>query len=1216
MNKCITKIEKKQHNSNTRTSFDEFGRVEFQKCSDNAMKMMRKRKGRLYSLGATASDGPKREGRGRLDRLKTIGTFDLGTETIDRQKLIDEKTGRVNYLKHEHFAKSLQSREGTPRRIVNKNLVSVGIKYHRSAEDCIQKKQNPMKTEGKARSLSIGSNSSQAAKEFERTKPITTTTEFTVHAANIESPLCKTPCSENKNPRKTLTKTRNIVRTDSELFADHIMQESSNSNNGDSSQPTSETPSSNRDSINRLYDLDIETIDDMPLKTEPDPFDSDAVFSDGSDLERIEREYQEIVRSSLKREYKSDGDTLDEVGKKDKENKWHNQSIENEIEYYGTGPEKPTDVARQTSSSEVSTISLTRKSEELPPKKCDAVPKNSSSFFKLIPKDEHKSTTSETSNERSSKSNLAESIKTNLFEKRFSKFKKMNKLLKCKRFSTSALYEKRKSPGVTSPSGDTSSPSIKSRSSPNKTNNKDSIYSSKPSLFNKTLQSYKKSRMFSRSSRSNNELYSKTGSKTRLGEMSKSSTEISRCRPTHFKFSTKRLTKDLKNNSSACLHVPTVHSPLSEEFYNKTGSVRLSAVELYEKFCSEDFGGLYKDEARYMGNHGGEKVGYMRYKRRPLLRQKSEPKFSMSHYDANSGLMYLHEEEDESIYGIDNYMEKHDECYDEYEDDFDEQGDDYEDEEELDDEEYDEEEEDERDLEEIDEDDINHEPHRSYYSSRKRSSVKSHSLENIIQSEGEDIYEDKYENHASRLYYSEGEDDGTDLKIQKTDTEICGVDSEIDEIYLMPDDSKYAEYESYYLKRQDQIREDNSHDAGDGVSVTNSMYKIEENDNLSESNDDEVLTIYKINVREDATMSHDAAMAKDTPRNIYMYDTSSSDGQQPHEVQADESSIQSTAIDRSPSIKSRKSQETDVFELLSSASENDHSGSTLTEYEFDTVKNLYTDSCSTSKLSLSIKSEIFDNYTVTIDNPKEIQNFSFEDFTLTPDGSIGETADSLTAVSPNRESPAEGSKDNSVIKTIHDNNTVSMIDTESEKRNSIIETIDKFLCSERNSANLSFTHAEDIEKMDDQIEKFFNEQEKRQDLSNEPEIQLFDTDETPFENVVSSFTTELNKEFDLLFSKAHDNECLELKKSPNNSPSKNSFKTNLSNVPLRYSMEKLEPIMITNHETSTNKSNNRNANSNNHDSNTKTKSVKNTKFNKTRSKSLGNLNRKTRCFLL
>lgn len=45
----------------------------------NGKMMQRKKKGRLYSLGG--NDPPKRA-RGRLDRLKTVGTFDLGNETL------------------------------------------------------------------------------------------------------------------------------------------------------------------------------------------------------------------------------------------------------------------------------------------------------------------------------------------------------------------------------------------------------------------------------------------------------------------------------------------------------------------------------------------------------------------------------------------------------------------------------------------------------------------------------------------------------------------------------------------------------------------------------------------------------------------------------------------------------------------------------------------------------------------------------------------------------------------------------------------------------------------------------------------------------------------------------------------------------------------------------------------------------------------------------
>lgn len=55
----------------------------------NGKMMQRKKKGRLYSLGG--NEPPKRAPRGRLDRLKTVGTFDLGNEMTEMAQHLDEQ---------------------------------------------------------------------------------------------------------------------------------------------------------------------------------------------------------------------------------------------------------------------------------------------------------------------------------------------------------------------------------------------------------------------------------------------------------------------------------------------------------------------------------------------------------------------------------------------------------------------------------------------------------------------------------------------------------------------------------------------------------------------------------------------------------------------------------------------------------------------------------------------------------------------------------------------------------------------------------------------------------------------------------------------------------------------------------------------------------------------------------------------------------------------
>lgn len=108
--------------------------------------------------------------------------------------------------------------------------------------------------------------------------------------------------------------------------------------------------------------------------------------------------------------------------------------------------------------------------------------------------------------------------------------------------------------------------------------------------------------------------------------------------------------KEKKPSSSSCVYTEPCHSPLSEEFYNKTGSVRLSAIELYHKFMLEDFVGLYKQEPGLDDLDGTYDSHYdyrKRYARKSarLLKQKSEPKFTFrgdpADYDPREGL-YRH----------------------------------------------------------------------------------------------------------------------------------------------------------------------------------------------------------------------------------------------------------------------------------------------------------------------------------------------------------------------------------------------------------------------------------------------------------------------------------------------------------------------------------------------------------------------------------------------
>lgn len=133
--------------------------------------------------------------------------------------------------------------------------------------------------------------------------------------------------------------------------------------------------------------------------------------------------------------------------------------------------------------------------------------------------------------------------------------------------------------------------------------------------------------------------------------MSKSNSEINKYKTSPMRFSMKRSMKEKKPSSSTCVYTePSRYSPLSEEFYNKTGSVRLSAIELYHKFMLEDFVGLYKQEPLTTDDLNGAydshydyRKRYARVKSARLLKQKSEPKFTFrgdpADYDPREGML-------------------------------------------------------------------------------------------------------------------------------------------------------------------------------------------------------------------------------------------------------------------------------------------------------------------------------------------------------------------------------------------------------------------------------------------------------------------------------------------------------------------------------------------------------------------------------------------------
>lgn len=1450
----------------------------------------RKKKGRLYSLGGNE---PIKKPRGRLDRLRTVGTFDLGTEitvlsevarnlnekiisgdirTVDESSTksvrrlsvipdgsekvsnnssgssgsrqtkfttvrsasaqVPSDTANTTPVKNQHSAddvKTLHYRaknqkprsvssssyldtelrcltKGRPlrhqhkktiasttttttttfcdRRDVkdknNMNIVNLSIQDSNKIEmaDEVVCTDEPIKSKDKGRGGSVADNDSNKI-ELDMKSAEDNTKNDDDHDdddGGDDDNVNEVKMTERQHRKPVLRKSKRIVRTDSEIFADELLickneivlknnldiqihkepveydetesseqqplpyvrkaygSTTSSTTNGANGAGNggSRKESSDIDDICSPRDFQKSTDNDSSRNQSTDELDT--VFSDTTDLERLQREYRELVRSNLQREYKSDGDSLDEVGKRRNDYlKWKNQSFENDFELYN---ENEGSAKACSSSSERHPCGTAELSRVCSPHSHITIMSNSSEASSTKPmtddgkyvssraSDESRATKKSSSIKESDSSTLTSPMKTTtksdrpskldisggsgsssakensistLFEKRFGKFKKMNKLLNCKRFSTSALYDKKKvSDGEqpeekkqTTSKGKENSMSrlFGSRFSPCKLKttgeSKHFVYASKLSLFNSkmaktALFATKKPGMYSNSSRSNSELNvdhdtttSSTSTRTKLTEYSKSNSELNKYKssPSRLSSSTKRSIKDNRNSSTVCLYKEPGSSPLSEEFYNKTGSVRLSAMELYEKFCSADFGGLYKHESsstaermqstacggyrtwhEYRLSHKG--LGavkkYAQNKHARLLRQKSEPKFSFK--GDTKGDPYFPEEEDEDI-DEEDMFEQEGLYDDEYED---EEGDYYEDEEveeeeeeddEMGDEEEDDDENEQQQCNAVDPVDCRPESPPPQGSGKSQSlppkpAPAPSSLASMVKGESQ-TSQDDYETGG---YHSEIEYTGH-LDI------ATGTDSEVDEIYLMPRHTgksveDYVEYgfenKQFSLEHSSMLRKSASmennvnypvHQLGDEQQHIQLTYSpVNEIKNFGS---DEVLTIYKICSKDDILNMGDVIIHKpdihhtqhDCPNDYD--DNACTDECTPDTVECridydqpcTSSSIENAvdqlirnapidlpmldidaatdcfaAIDRSESM-----------EIFSSSSGTLHSGSTLTEYAFDTVRNLKLDSCSTSKLSLSLKSEIFDDYTITPEETKVLHNCVFEDFTLTPEGSFSETSGAdiqtinivqaiqtsttddvqsatmqlppIPSISFDVEQPPPKSEDHSLTS------------------NDVVLIVDKFLANEHKL--LAEQLAIDTSSSTNDLPRIVGMQHKKirknifdfdfdsmspvSSMSISParvaecldgeKFSIIDLDDDSLKNVVSAFTSEITKEFDLLFSRAEqDNELLQTLTDDVSVATENRYETSPPNsvqstadstkMPTRYSMQKLEPYFM------------------------------------------------------
>lgn len=1113
----------------------------------------------------------------------------------------------------------------------------------------------------------------------------------------------QTTFQQRSTRKPVLRKSKRIVRSDSEIFDETIMctkneiilqanydiqihkepdyddteqtaatPTTTTGRNRSSATSTSTTNNSRKESsdideICSPKDLLHKSTDDSSRNMSTDELDT--VFSDTTDLEQLEREYRELVRSNLQREYKSDGDGLDEVGKKRNDFlKWKNQSFENNFELYNETecPKRHSNILPEvcspeshitTTSSETSSnrhydgnthfIFKTKPILKSHTSKESAANNSTVTSPTVIACSSITSSTNKLETIRPSKLEITQNVATSatakegtitsLFEKRFGKIKKINKLLKCKRFSTSALYDNKSKcdsmESTKSPQQNVEKPSacktLKQAFSPGKSSaseSKTSIYSSKISLFNckpgkTSIFSMRKSPMFTNTSHSNSELNVEPQSvRTKLNELSKSNTELNKCKSSPSRFGSKRSIKGSKNNSAVCLYKQPHHSPLSEEFYNKTGSVRLSAMELYEKFCSEDFGGLYKHEKT---NEGGSCGGYKnwheyrlgqrglgvsqkyaRAKNAKLLRQKSEPKFSFRD-DTSGGPSYFPEEDDEDIYEEEDQREQDEYYDDEYGDEYeDEEGDYYEDEE----------------LEEEEEGEEHDEAEEEEYVDEEEAVLEVKCIADTLKKTEDES--DTIDDYEVKAYHSEIIDDNHG---DSSATASIANDSDVDEIFLMPVGSKCPDdYEEYGFENKKFTLEHMLRASSIEANIDHIEDHTQDVREIDDFGSDEILTIYKICSKDDILNMKDALICKENfiPTIDDEPIASCSSVQTPvmeYRAFVPQELVEQTVYKTDCLSVTQIVTRTESIELLSSSSGTLRSGSTLTEYAFDTVRNLNLDSCSTSKLSLSLKSEIFDDFTLTPDEPKVLRNCDFEDFTLTPDASVcEEVRRSRNASLDDDQAKAE----------------------QSITSNDVIMIVDKFLANERQSDNI----VQQLRRKDTNIFNF-NTNEILDSEINEQQLSIIDIDEEPMKEIISAFTTEITKEFDLLFTRAkldqheeNDTDNLPSNSQMNSTVSLHSPKQivnppvkspSVQRMPSRYSMQRLEPYYIA--ETTENGIKLKSVtdldvvpNSINseyckvldvHDSSFIHKKVI-TKLKKNRSQSLGNLNNKTRCFPL
>ncbi|EDO63589.1 AGAP008076-PA, partial [Anopheles gambiae str. PEST] len=330
---------------------------------------------------------------------------------------------------------------------------------------------------------------------------------------------------------------------------------------------------------------------------------------------------------------------------------------------------------------------------------------------------------------------------------------------------------------------------------------------------------------------------------------------------------------------------------------------------------------------------------------------------------------------------------------------------------------------------------------------------------------------------------------------------VASMDSDCDEIYLMPQnesDGKKLIIQDFLFHRSNNDFEASV--SGDDFDLADQDFRMER----YAATDKETLTIYKICSKESILES----MRDETPERT-------SDNL-PHSASMEQYFLKSDCVSTL--------ERTGSLDLLSNSS-GTLNKSTLTDYAFDTVRNMNLDSCSTSRLSLSIKSEIFEDTTngggsggAGSEVPR-IKSWNIEDFTLTPEESFSD--EQLPLDAPSEEEPS---------KVVTDCASVQLAEP------------------------LELDHH-----------------------NGTAEYTIVDLDEEPYlhDPTISEFTSEITKEFDLLFSRA-ETESLQAAAaaaeqpplppplpSPLEGPSHlGDVLKLLSDLPTRYSMQMLEHINL------------------------------------------------------